>query len=107
VQASEIPELRRFCHSIAADAQLLEAKNMLQPRLSALLSSIDLWATSSIAACQDEILEFDKSIDLIFENWTNAKKKVLRCTLLNNQWLSKDTDERGDRRIERLFGAFL
>ncbi len=47
VIASGIPELRRFCHSITAEAQLLEAKHFLQSTLSSLLNSIELWADSS------------------------------------------------------------
>jgi hypothetical protein len=47
VRASGIPELRQFCHSITAGAQLLEAKHFLQSTLSSLLNSIELWANSS------------------------------------------------------------
>ena len=47
VRASGVPELRRFCHSITADAQLLEAKNFLQSTLSSLLTSIELWTCNS------------------------------------------------------------
>ena len=46
VRSSGIPELRRFCHTITAGAQLLEAKHFLQSTLSSLLSSVELWATS-------------------------------------------------------------
>lgn len=45
VNASGIPELRRFCYSITAEAQFLEAKHFLQSRLSSMLSSIQLWTT--------------------------------------------------------------
>ena len=47
VHASGIPDLRRFCHTITAGAQLLEAKNFLQSRLSSLLNSVELWANTS------------------------------------------------------------
>jgi len=46
VLASGIPELRRFCHTITAGAQLLEAKHFLQSTLSSLLSSVELWVSS-------------------------------------------------------------
>ncbi|KAH8649442.1 hypothetical protein BGZ60DRAFT_534676 [Tricladium varicosporioides] len=46
VHASGIPELRRFCHTITAGAQLLEAKHFLQSTLPSLLSSVELWASS-------------------------------------------------------------
>jgi hypothetical protein len=46
VQASGIPELRRFCHSITADAQLLEAKHFLRSTLSSLLNSVEIWTSS-------------------------------------------------------------
>jgi len=46
VLASGIPELRRFCHTITAGAQFLEAKHFLRSNLSSLLSSVELWASS-------------------------------------------------------------
>ena len=44
VNASGIPELRRFCHTITAKPQYFEAKNFLLSSLSSLLTSIRLWA---------------------------------------------------------------
>lgn len=61
VQASGIPELRRFCHSLTADAQLNEARDFLGPKLSALLNSLNLWASSSLHS-QEEIEVLDDSI---------------------------------------------
>ncbi|CAJ0551485.1 Ff.00g114150.m01.CDS01 [Fusarium sp. VM40] len=61
VEASGIPGLRRFCHTVTADAQLNEAKHFLRSRLSALLNTLDLWASSSLQK-QDEIEEPDDSI---------------------------------------------
>lgn len=61
VEASGIPDLRRFCHTVTADAQLNEAKHFLRSRLSALLNTLDLWASSSLQK-QDEIEEPDDSI---------------------------------------------
>ncbi len=49
VEVSEIPTLRRFCHSVAANAQLREATYFLQSRLSSLLGSLDLWAANALA----------------------------------------------------------
>jgi hypothetical protein len=50
VQASGIPELRRFCHTISADAQFREVKNFLKARMSACLNSLDIWASSLLNA---------------------------------------------------------
>lgn len=61
VEASRIPDLRRFCHTVTADAQLNEAKHFLRSRLSALLNTLDLWASSSLQK-EDEIEEPDDSI---------------------------------------------
>ena len=49
VCASGIPKLHRFCHTITAGAQLLEAKHFLQSTLSSCLASIELWTNSSPA----------------------------------------------------------
>lgn len=54
VAGSGIPELRRFCHSIAADAQLLEAKHFLKSKLASLFSSLDLWACTSLPPSSDD-----------------------------------------------------
>ncbi|KAH8744019.1 hypothetical protein F5882DRAFT_455086 [Hyaloscypha sp. PMI_1271] len=62
VLASGIPELRRFCHRITAGAQLLEAKHFLQSVLSSLLSSVEIWATSSAPRPQVEDRGQDESI---------------------------------------------
>ncbi|KAF4335290.1 hypothetical protein FBEOM_10865 [Fusarium beomiforme] len=61
VDASGIPDLRRFCHTLTADAQLNEAKHFLRARLSALLNTIDLWANSWLDK-QDKIEELDDSV---------------------------------------------
>lgn len=62
VCASGIPELRRFCHTITASAQLLEAKYFLKSRLSSLINSIELWASNSPARTQVEESIPDESI---------------------------------------------
>ncbi|KAH7316951.1 hypothetical protein B0I35DRAFT_434291 [Stachybotrys elegans] len=56
VHASGIPELRRFCHTISADAQFKEAKNFLKARMSACLNSLDIWASSLLNAQQKPTL---------------------------------------------------
>ena len=43
VNASGIPDLRRFCHTITAKPQYFEAKNYLQSSLASLLTSVRLW----------------------------------------------------------------
>ncbi|KAG8670948.1 hypothetical protein FPOAC1_004183 [Fusarium poae] len=61
VEASGVPDLRRFCHTVTADAQFNEAKHFLKSRLSTLLNTIDLWSSSWIQK-QDEIEELDDSV---------------------------------------------
>ena len=68
VLASGIPELRRFCHKITAGAQLLEAKHFLQSTLSSLLSSVEIWASSSPPCPQVEDREQDESIHDFLED---------------------------------------
>ena len=43
VNASGIPDLRRRCYLISADAAFLEAKNFLRSTLPGLLESVKLW----------------------------------------------------------------
>lgn len=73
VRASGVPDVRRFCHSITAGAQLLEAKHFLQSKLSSLLNSIELWANSSPVSTR---VEDDVSDDSVFEALQGAKIKV-------------------------------
>ena len=42
VMASGIPDLRKFCHTITADAQYREARHFLQSSLFSLLTSLDI-----------------------------------------------------------------
>lgn len=46
VIASGIPDLRRCCHSIAADAQFMESKNFLLATIPSLVASVQLWIES-------------------------------------------------------------
>ncbi|KFH46600.1 hypothetical protein ACRE_024930 [Hapsidospora chrysogenum ATCC 11550] len=50
VEASGVPELRRFCHGISADAQLNEARHFLHSRLAGLVNSLGLWSGSRLLA---------------------------------------------------------
>ena len=52
VQASGIPALRQFCHSITADAQLREARHFLQASLFTLVNSAELWAGGRLRRSQ-------------------------------------------------------
>lgn len=72
VIASGIPELRQFCHTITAGAQLLEAKHLLQSTLSSLLNSAELWVGSSPAG-QEEDNPLDVSI---YEALQQARTEV-------------------------------
>ncbi|KAL1878541.1 hypothetical protein VTK73DRAFT_7882 [Phialemonium thermophilum] len=49
VEASGIPSLRRFCQTIAADAQLAETLCFLRSRLSSLLNSLELWTANVLS----------------------------------------------------------
>lgn len=73
VRASGIPELRRFCHSITAGAQLLEAKHFLESTLSSLLNSLELWASSAPAQPQ---IEYSAPGESIYEILEEVEKEV-------------------------------
>ncbi|RDL37034.1 Uncharacterized protein BP5553_04467 [Venustampulla echinocandica] len=68
VQASGIPELRRFCYTITAHAQLLEAKNCLRSMLSSLLNSAKLWAAKPTEPQQTVEANLDESIYFAVDN---------------------------------------
>lgn len=53
VEASGIPEVRRFCHTITAQAQLEESKNFLLSKLPSLLSSARLWMEKTLQEAND------------------------------------------------------
>lgn len=48
VEASQIPALRRYCHAMAADAQLRETKDYLRSRVPAFFTSLNLWTSSAV-----------------------------------------------------------
>ena len=57
IEASGVPDVRRFCHTVTADAQLNEAKHFLKSRLSAMLNTLILWADSSLQKQEREKLD--------------------------------------------------
>lgn len=56
VNASGVPALRRFCHTITAKPQYFEAKNYLQSSLASLLTSVSLWVEKE----REPASKFDK-----------------------------------------------
>lgn len=62
VRASGIPQLRRFCHSITADAQFREASHFLRSTLPSLISSLELWANASLEVAQREQIRLDVGV---------------------------------------------
>ncbi len=73
VNASGIPALRRFCHTITAKPQYFEAKHFLQSSLPSLLTSIRLWVEKS----QDPADALDNEAKHeVFEAFGNMCKRV-------------------------------
>jgi hypothetical protein len=84
VLASGIPDVRRFCHSIMAEAQLREATHFLQSSLFGLVNSLEMWATSASAVQEGDTGEVEASKNKI----ALAIKKTVGS--LNYQWLPND-----------------
>jgi hypothetical protein len=61
VQASEIPDLRRFCQSITAEVRHREALHFLQSSVSSLLHSLGLWLNSHAPVLRDNERGIDES----------------------------------------------
>lgn len=76
VVASGIPEVRRFCLRVTADAQLREARHFLQSSLFSLLNSLEMWAGSLSAETETDSLS-EESCDEIFE--MVAKTVLILC----------------------------
>ncbi|KFY06936.1 hypothetical protein V492_07602 [Pseudogymnoascus sp. VKM F-4246] len=76
VQASGIPELRRFCYTMTAYAQLLEARHFLSSMLSSLLNSAELFAAKPIESQQPAEAGLDESMFLAVNN---GKTEALRA----------------------------
>jgi hypothetical protein len=75
VQDSGIPDLRRFCYKLTAEAQLHEARHFLKSSLFSLLNSIDMWASSASCRQVADIAVFDESA---FRATCNLEDKVCR-----------------------------
>lgn len=71
VRASGIPELRRFCHSITADAQFREASHFLRSTLPSLINSLELWANTNLVVHQREQILLDVGVYRILTDVTN------------------------------------
>jgi hypothetical protein len=78
VHASGVPELRRFCHHLTANAQLLEAKHFLRSTLSSLLNSVELWARNS---CDESPIIDANTNEIIYETLQHARMEV--CCILD------------------------
>lgn len=81
VDASGIVELRRFCHSITAEAQLREAQHYLHSVLASLLNSLGLWVGSRLPARVEPLVVFTGSIERTMEA---VKEKVSPTSSLNS-----------------------
>lgn len=73
VMASGIPDLRRFCHSMTADAQLGESKHFLQSKLSTLINSLELWTSSYQNTQLEEEVDLGESI---YDTLNNVIREV-------------------------------
>lgn len=73
MEASGIPELRKFCRAVNAQAQLDESVNFLLNKLPSLLSTASLWVTrlskeeagGKVREIQETREELLKEIDLV------------------------------------------
>jgi hypothetical protein len=74
VQKSGIPELRRFCHSVTATGQLMEAKHYMTSSLPGFLSSIKMWLEGRIVDSQSSKPEYDSAY--LFEDLAIMRKEV-------------------------------
>lgn len=81
VQASGIPELRRFCYTMTAHAQLLEARHFLSSMLSTLLNSAELFATKPTESQQPTEARLDESLSLAVNN-RKIEVSYIICSIL-------------------------
>ncbi|KAF2183055.1 hypothetical protein K469DRAFT_584335 [Zopfia rhizophila CBS 207.26] len=107
VEASGIPEVRRFCHTITAQSQLDESKNFLLSKLPSLLSSARLWMEKTLQEAddsattetiRDELLE---SINLAENEKTvefksDIKEQVLKYMDRRNGYWEKAAKAKSD-----------
>jgi len=99
VRASGIPELRQFCHKVTAEAQLLEAKHFLQSTLSSLLSSVELWASSSPPCLQVEDREQDESAQDVLQN-VIAEVRITSSFIAAHFWSAKISENFAQAKAE-------
>ena len=71
VDASGIPQLRKFCQSITAEAQFREALHFLRSTLPNLLNSVELWVSAHMAVQARRKTVLDVGIYRILADITN------------------------------------
>lgn len=81
VQASGIPELRRFCYTMTAHAQLLEARHFLSSMLSSLLNSAELLATKPTESQLPTEAGLDESMFLAVNNGKTEVSHIIYSIL--------------------------
>jgi hypothetical protein len=77
VQASGIPELRRFCYTVTSHAHLLEANHFRNTKISSFLNSALLMATKP--AYQTMEAKIDRSIYFTLFDVKNEVRSILRA----------------------------
>ena len=81
VLASEIPEVRRFCYSITAEARHREALHLLQSSIPGLLHSLSLWMANQASAHDDAMDDLnDKDYEHVQDAVSDTKTRV--CMVL-------------------------
>ena len=76
VEASGIPELRSFCHSITAQAQFAEANHFLHTSLPGLLNSAKLWSEQNHELATSRGIQDQK---MLLEAMENLRQSVITC----------------------------
>ncbi|MBE3047622.1 hypothetical protein IMZ48_34935 [Candidatus Bathyarchaeota archaeon] len=84
VLSSEIPAVRRFCHSATADARLREAKHYLRSPLFSLVTSLDIWTADNVHREDAKISESSEGSQHLRmeEAFSHAVWPTLPCPLL-------------------------
>ncbi|EJT69144.1 hypothetical protein GGTG_13253 [Gaeumannomyces tritici R3-111a-1] len=76
VAASEIPDVRRFCRSITAEARYREACHFMHSSMPSLLSTLKLWINSYTARAVETNARNEKLNDKIRDALRNATAQV-------------------------------
>ena len=106
VNCSGIPSLRKFCHSITAEAQLREAKHFLQSSLFSLLNSLHIWACSSVMNIEDESFESREvyaQLEDVVSNCVYFQNPSTLIDLLKSENIVDSVDSRSQQRIQVVF----